>query len=54
MPKPPVTHDPYDLAERMVEQAGDTIIFADRDGIIRRWNAAAAALFGFLCAPLSK
>ncbi|MEB2285241.1 MAG: hypothetical protein B6D46_07455 [Polyangiaceae bacterium UTPRO1] len=50
MPKPPVTHDPYDLAERMVEQAGDTIIFADRDGIIRRWNAAAAALFGFSAA----
>jgi PAS domain S-box-containing protein len=35
------------LAERVIDQAGDAIIFADRSGTIRRWNGAAAALFGF-------
>ncbi len=32
--------------ERIVEQAPDPIIFADLEGIIRVWNAAAARLFG--------
>src|SRR5271165_4655349 len=35
------------LAERIVNQAGDAIIFADRTGTIRRWSSGAAALFGF-------
>ena len=35
------------LAEQVVDQAGDAIIYADRSGIIRRWNRAATALFGF-------
>ena len=35
------------LAERIVDHAGDAVIFADRSGTIRRWNRAAAALFGF-------
>ena len=35
------------LAERVVDQAGDAVIYADRSGIIRRWNRAAATLFGF-------
>jgi PAS domain S-box-containing protein len=35
------------LAERIVDQAGDAIIFSDRSGIIRRWSRAATALFGF-------
>ena len=30
------------LAEQVVDQAGDAIIYADRSGIIRRWNRAAA------------
>jgi len=35
------------LAEQVVDQAGDAIIYADRSGLIRRWNGAATALFGF-------
>ena len=35
------------LAEKVVDQAGDAIIYADRTGMIRRWNRAAATLFGF-------
>ena len=31
----------------LVEQAPDGIIFADRDGVIRVWNAAAERIFGF-------
>ena len=37
------------LAEDILDQAGDAVIFADRMGTIRRWNRAAAALFGFDC-----
>lgn len=32
---------------QMLEQAGDAAIYADREGIIRLWNAAAERLFGF-------
>ena len=39
--------EPSDLAEQILDQAADAVIFADRSGTIRRWNAAAAALFGF-------
>jgi len=39
--------DAEKLAERILDQAGDAVIFADRSGTIRRWNGAAAALFGF-------
>lgn len=35
------------LALALFEQAPDAIIFADRDGIIRAWNAAATSVFGF-------
>lgn len=35
------------LARLLHDQAPDAIIFADREGIIRAWNAAAAAIFGF-------
>jgi PAS domain S-box-containing protein len=31
----------------LVEQAPDGLIFADRDGVIRVWNAAASRIFGF-------
>ncbi len=36
-----------DLAEAILDAMADAVIFADRSGVIRRWNAAAAALFGF-------
>jgi PAS domain S-box-containing protein len=35
------------LAEWIVEQTTDALIYADRDGVILRWNQAATALFGF-------
>ncbi|TAK69821.1 MAG: PAS domain S-box protein [Dehalococcoidia bacterium] len=38
--------DPEQLA-RLVEQAPDAIIFADREGVIRVWNAAAERIFGY-------
>ena len=36
-----------DLYEALVDQGLEATIFADRDGIIRIWNARAAALFGY-------
>ncbi len=39
--------DSSDLAERILDSAGDAIIFADGAGAIRRWSRAATALFGF-------
>ena len=38
------------LAESILEQIGDAVIFADDTGTIRRWNHAAAALFGYSAA----
>jgi PAS domain S-box-containing protein len=35
------------LCRRIVEAAGDAIIHADREGIIRLWNRGAERLFGF-------
>lgn len=36
-----------ELAEWILEQTTDALIYADRAGDIRRWNPAATALFGF-------
>lgn len=35
------------LCSAILEQSADAIIYADRDGLIRRWNLAAEQLFGF-------
>ena len=35
------------LCRKIVEAAGDAVIFADRDGIIRLWNRAAEGIFGY-------
>ena len=35
-----------DLAERILAQAADALIYARRDGRIERWNAAAQRVFG--------
>jgi PAS domain S-box-containing protein len=39
--------DRANLADRIIERIADAVIFADRSGTIRRFNPAAAALFGF-------
>jgi PAS domain S-box-containing protein len=36
-----------DLFQGIVEQVADGIIFADRSGAIRLWNAGAQAIFGY-------
>jgi PAS domain S-box-containing protein len=46
-PEETMVDDETDLAERILQSAADPLIFADRTGTIRRWNRAAAALFGF-------
>lgn len=35
------------LADWLLEQTTDAVIYSARDGTIERWNAAAASLFGF-------
>ena len=35
------------LAESILDQMADAVIYADNTGTIRRWNRAAAALFGY-------
>lgn len=35
-----------DLFEQLFLQAPDAIVFADTDGVIRRWNPAAERIFG--------
>lgn len=35
------------LAEQIVDGAGDAIVFADAEGVIRFWNAAAERTFGY-------
>ena len=35
------------LAERIIEQVSDALIYADRNGSIVRWNQAACRLFGY-------
>jgi PAS domain S-box-containing protein len=42
--------DGLSLAERIVDSAGDAVIFADQTGTIRRFNRAAEALLGFSAA----
>ncbi len=44
--KPDATQFP-NLAEMLVEQSPDAIVFADTAGIIRVWNMAAERIFGF-------
>ena len=36
--------------QRIVADTPDALIYADREGVIRAWNAGAAALFGFSAA----
>jgi len=36
-----------ELARQLLEQSGDAIVIADRDGAITFWNVGAEAMFGF-------
>jgi PAS domain S-box-containing protein len=38
------------LADWILEQTADALVFADRDGNIVRWNEAAGSLFGYTAA----
>jgi PAS domain S-box-containing protein len=42
--------DMSQLAESILEQIADAVIYADDTGTIMRWNHAAAALFGYSAA----
>ena len=42
--------DMSSLAEAILEQIADAVIYADDTGTIMRWNHAAAALFGYSAA----
>jgi PAS domain S-box-containing protein len=35
------------LCERIVDRAGEAVLFADREGVIRLWNDAAEEIFGY-------
>ncbi|MEJ8822496.1 PAS domain S-box protein [Variovorax humicola] len=39
------SHDPIDVL--VLEQAAEAVIYANRAGVIERWNAAAVAMFGY-------
>jgi PAS domain S-box-containing protein len=40
------------LCRRIVAESRDAIIFADRDGRVRLWNAGAEAMFGYRAAAM--
>lgn len=42
-----MTSDHPGLAEWILEQVSDALIYADQDGRIARWNQAACRLFGY-------
>ena len=39
--------DPEHFADRLIAGMSDAIVYADADGVIRRWNRGAARIFGF-------
>jgi PAS domain S-box-containing protein len=39
--------DMSSLAERILDQIADAVIYTDRTGVIRRWSRGAAAVFGY-------
>ena len=40
------------LCRRIVSESRDAVIFVDKDGLIRLWNAGAEALFGYRAAEM--
>src|SRR4051794_32580617 len=43
----PGTTEARSLYESIVSESADAVLFADREGIIRLWNAAAQRMLGF-------
>jgi PAS domain S-box-containing protein len=39
--------DPAQFADRLVSGMPDAIVYADAEGVIRRWNRGATRIFGF-------
>ena len=39
--------DPAQFADRLVSGVPDAIVYADAEGVIRRWNRGATRIFGF-------
>jgi PAS domain S-box-containing protein len=39
--------DPEHFADHLVAEMPDAIVYADADGVIRRWNRGATRIFGF-------
>ena len=39
--------DPEHFADRLIAGMSDAIVYADADGVIRRWNRGATRIFGF-------
>ena len=39
--------NPSQLADRILDQIADAVVYADRSGAIVRWNEASTALFGY-------
>ena len=37
---------PHDIATLLLDQSPDAVVYADREGIIRWWNAGAERVFG--------
>lgn len=35
------------LGDLILEQAADALIYSNREGVIKRWNRAAASMFGY-------
>jgi PAS domain S-box-containing protein len=40
------------LCRRILEETRDAVIFADKDGVIRLWNAGAETMFGYRAAEM--
>lgn len=41
------TQDTSTMGDAIVEQMAEAVVYANRDGLIERWNAAAVQIFGF-------
>lgn len=40
------------LAARIVAECGDAVLYVDREGVVRLWNPAAEAMFGYPAAEM--